>query len=77
MDGLARADAGKVAVTLVGEHHAVRPQALDAGGYGWRTAVGSFLPVDVYIAIGKHGTAYWRYAYGLVCHAHLFDDFRY
>jgi hypothetical protein len=75
MNGLAGADTGKVAVTLIGEHKAVRPAALDASGNGGSTSVGSLLPIDVYIIIGKHGTTHRAYTDSLLLEAHLFDDF--
>ena len=37
--------------------------------------MGSLLPVNIYIVVREDGTAYGRYAYGLVFHTHLFDDF--
>ena len=37
--------------------------------------MGSFLPVDINIVIGKHGTAYRADANRLLLQTHLFDDF--
>ena len=70
---LGSTDTSQVAVTLIGEHQTVGPQALDGGGDGWSTSVSGLLPVDVYITISENGTAYWRNAYRLLFHSHLLD----
>jgi hypothetical protein len=36
--------------------------------------MGSLLPVDVQITIGKHGASYWANAYGFLLHTHLLDN---
>ena len=73
MDGLGGADAGHVAITLIGEHEAVGPQTLDGGSHGGSTSMGGLLPVDIDILIGEHGAAYGRDADGLVGHTHFFN----
>ena len=75
VNGLTRSNARQVTVTLIGEHQAVRPAALDARSQCGSTSVGSFLPVNVNIVVGKHGAAYGTYAYGLVLHSHFLYDF--
>ena len=58
MNGLTGSDTGKVTVTLISKHETVGPQALDSGSHSRGTSMGSLLPVDVQIIIGKHGTAH-------------------
>lgn len=58
VDGFGSTDTSQVAVSLVSEHQAVRPKALDGSGKCGRTSVGGFLPVDVYIIIDEHGTSH-------------------
>ena len=58
MDGLCRTDTGQVAVALIGKHETVGPQTLNSCSQSWCTTVGSLLPVDVDIAIGKDCAAH-------------------
>ena len=74
VNGLTSTDTSKVAITLIGEHQAIGPSALDTCGQCGCTSMGSLLPVDIYIVVGKHGTAYRRNTYSLICHTHLLDD---
>ncbi len=74
---LGRTDSGKVSVALVGEYHVLGVEALDGSGYGRSTSVGGFLPVYVYVLVGKHGTAYGGYTYGLVFDPHFLNDLCY
>ena len=75
MYAFGRTDARQVAVALVSENQAVRPQAFDGAGHGRSTPVGGFHPIHVYVIIGKNGTAHRRDGYGLILHTHFFDDF--
>ena len=72
MECLGSAYCGKVAVALVCEDQTVWPAALNACGHRWSTSMRGFLPVYVYVSVGKHGTANGAHAHGLVGHAHFF-----
>ena len=73
MDGLGGADAGEVAVALVGEHEAVRPKALDGAGESRGPSMGGLLPVNVDVLVGEYGASDRGYGDGLVGHTHLLD----
>lgn len=75
VDGLGRADAGEVAVALVGEHETVGPEALAGCGQRGSPAVRGLFPVDVEIPVGEDGTPDGADANGAFFHAHLFDHF--
>jgi len=73
---LAHADGSQVAVTLIGEDHAVRQSAFDASGHGWRAPVRGFHEIKGEIVIRKHRAAHRRHADGVFQLAHLFQHFR-
>lgn len=74
VDGLAGSDTSQVTIALIGKHQSVRPTALDTCSQGWCPSMGSLLPVDVNIVIGKHGAPYGTDAYSLVLHSHFLND---
>ena len=75
VDGFSRADAGQVAVALIGKHQAVGPEALAGAGQGRSASVGGLLPVDVKVAVGKDGASHRTDADGFVFHAHFGNHF--
>ena len=74
VDGLAGTDTRQVAIALISEDEAIRPQTLDARSHSRSTTMGSFLPVDIQIAVSEDGTAHRTNAHCLILHAHLLDD---
>ena len=77
VDALCGTDTSHVAVALICEYEAVRPQTLNCCSKSGSTSVCCFLPVDVDILICKHCAAYGADTHCLFLHAHLFDDFGY
>ena len=75
VDGLGRADAGEVAVALVGEDQSVGPKPLHGRSQCRCATVGGFLPVHIDILISKHRATHGGDGDGFVRHAHFRDDF--
>ena len=71
MNSFCRADAGQVAIALIGEHQAIGPQTFHTCCQSRRATMRRFLPINVDIAVGKDGTAHGTDAHSLVFHAHL------
>ena len=62
-------------ISLVSEYQPIGPQTFDGCCYTRGASVGSLLPIDVDVLVGKYGTSYGRDTDGLFFHLHLFDDF--
>ena len=74
MNGFTSTDTSQITITLIGEHKTVGPQALDGSSHSGSTPMGSLLPVDIQIVIGKDGTTHRRNTHGFLLHAHFLDD---
>ena len=75
MECLCCTNTGKVTITLISEYQTIFPKALNTRCNSWSTSVRSLLPVNIEIAISKHGTAYRTDSNCLVIHSHILDYF--
>ena len=57
MHDLSHADGCQVAITLVGEDHAVWQNPLDAGGHGRGASMGGFNKIAVEVFVGEYRAA--------------------